>query len=362
MQLNKNKSKNTNFKSIQDLIFLVIIVFLVVLSSFNSQAQVKNLFKYSTFYASASMASPFAVSQQFYVDGVAGSGQLVEITEQIESNYVFSIGLRKVARFDYQVKKGRFYDGSENEISDYATISNAPGLEYLFEYSAVRNRGDIFTQQEYKVRYIHNRFAIKAAYVNDGLINLKYTLGEIRYRQKFGNLDLTAGIAHRSHPVYGYSPVNAWFAIPANKHWWQLANEFGYFSDPNQHWTKDGELIAKTDREFYTYHFGRAVTEYNNRELEALGLVQELSAVFGFDYYYNKENFWIHGWSSFYPIHKGLNDFSYIYPDKKFEWDAGLILGSKINKHLGLFIEGRHLKFWDIKSYQMKAGVNYLIF
>ena len=94
MQLNKNKSKNTNFKSIQDLVFLVIIVFLVVLNSFNSQAQVKNLFKYSTFYASASMASPFAVSQQFYVNGVAGSGQLVEITEQIESNYVFSIGLR----------------------------------------------------------------------------------------------------------------------------------------------------------------------------------------------------------------------------------------------------------------------------
>jgi len=362
MQLNKNKSGSMFLRSIQDLVFLFIIIFLILFSSFSSQAQVKNLFKYSTFYASASMASPFAVSQQFYVDGVAGSGQLVEITEQIESNYVFSIGLRKVARFDYQVKKGRFYDGSENEISDYATISNAPGLEYLFEYSAVRNRGDVFTQQEYKVRYIHNRFAIKAAYVNDGLINLKYTLGEIRYRQKLGNLDLTAGIAHRSHPVYGYSPVNAWFAIPANKHWWQLANEFGYFSDPNQHWTKDGELIAKTDREFYTYHFGRAVTEYNNRELEALGLVQELSAVFGFDYYYNKENFWIHGWSSFYPIHKGLNDFSYIYPDKKFEWDAGLILGSKINKHLGLFIEGRHLKFWDIKSYQMKAGVNYLIF
>ena len=226
----------------------------------------------------------------------------------------------------------------------------------------MRNRGDIFSQQEYKVRYIHNRFAIKAAYVNDGLINLKYTLGEIRYRQKLGAFGLTGGIAHRSHPVYGYSPVDAWFAIPANKHWWQLANEFGYFSDDNHHWFKDGELIAETDREFYTYHFGRAVTEYNNRELEALGLVQELSAVFGVDYYYNKENFWIHGWSSFYPIHKGLNDFSYIYPDKKFEWDAGLILGSKINKHLGLFIEGRHLKFWDIKSYQMRAGINYLIF
>ena len=352
-------SKRKNFSWF---LYFIIMLLVFLAGTLSSQAQIKNLFKYSTFYTSASIASPFAVNQQFYVDGVAGSGQLIEVTEQIESNYVFSIGLRKVARFDYQVKKGRFYDGSENEVSDYATISNAPGLEYLFEYSAVRNRGDVFSQQEYKIRYIHNKFTVRTSYVNDGLINLKYTLGEIRYRQKLGAFDLTGGIAHRSHPVYGYSPVDAWFAIPANKHWWQLANEFGYFSDPNHHWFKDGELVAETDREFYTYHFGEAVTKYNNRELEALGLVQEMSAVFGFDYYYNKENFWIHGWSSFYPFHVGINDFSYIYPDKKFEWDAGLIVGAKINKHLGLFIEGRHLKFWDIKSYQCKAGINYLIF
>ena len=164
------------------------------------------------------------------------------------------------------------------------------------------------------------------------------------------------------HPVYGYSPVEAWFAIPANKHWWQLANEFGYFSDDNDRWFKDGKLIAENDREFYTYHFGRAVTEYNNRELEALGLQGEISAVLGFDYYYHNPKLWLHTWSSFYPWHKGLSDFSYSYPDKKFEWDAGLVFGVKLNKHLGLFLEGRHLKFWDISSYQCKAGVNYLIF
>ena len=338
----------------------MLLVFLA--GTMSSQAQIKNIFKYSTFYASASMASPFAVNQQFYVDGVAGSGQLVEVTEQIESNYIFSIGLRKIARFDYQVKKGRFYDGSENEISDYATISNAPGLEYLFEYSAVRNRGDVFSQQEYKVRYIHNRFAIRAAYVNDGLINLKYTLGEIRYRQKLGNLDLTAGVAHRSHPVYGYSPVDAWFAIPANKHWWQLANEFGYFSDANQVWTLEGEIIAESDREFYTYHFGKAVNDYNNRELESLGLVQEVSAVFGFDYYYNKENFWVHGWSSVLPISKGLTDYSFKYDAGDIDFDLGLVAGWKFNRNLGFFGEGRYLRYWGIDSYDVKIGVNYTVF
>ena len=68
------------------------------------------------------------------VDGVAGSGQLVDITQVSESNLNLTIGLRKIARFDYQVKKGRFYTGAENEISDYATVSNAPGLEYLLDY------------------------------------------------------------------------------------------------------------------------------------------------------------------------------------------------------------------------------------
>ena len=343
-------------------VYLMIMVLVFLASTFSSNAQIKDIFKYSTFYASGNIGAPFNANKQFYVNGTAGSGQLVETTDQAEFNYIVSIGLRKIARFDYQVKKGKFYDGSENEITDYATISNAPGLEYLFEYSAVRNRGETFVQQEYKIRYVHNRFAIRTAYVNDGLIDLKYTLGEVRYRQKLGNLDLSAGIAHRSHPVYGYSPVDAWFAIPANKHWWQLANEFGYFSDDNQVWTFHGEVIAESDREFYTYHFGKAVTEYNNRELEALGLQQEISAVLGFDYYYHNPKLWLHMWSSFYPWHKGLSDFSYSYPDKKFEWDAGLVFGVKLNKHLGLFLEGRHLKFCDVKSYQFKTGINYLIF
>ena len=345
------------------LTFIMLIIFVVLIgSTINCNAQIKNIFKYSTFYTSASIGAPFNANKQFYVDGTAGSGQLVETTDQAEFNYAISIGLRKIARFDYQVKKGQFYDGSENEITDHATISNARGLEYLFEYSAVRDRGEAFSQQEYKVRYVHDRFAIRTAYVNDGLIDLKYTLGEVRYRQKLGDIDITAGIAHRSHPVYGYSPVEAWFAIPDNKHWWQLAYEFGYSDDANQCWFYEGECIAESDREFYTYHFGDAVTEYNNRELKALGLQQEISAVFGVDYYYHNPKLWLHTWSSFYPWHKGLNDFSYSYPDKKFEWDAGLIFGVKLNKHLGLFLEGRYLKFWDIKSYQCKTGINYLIF
>ena len=335
------------------------VLLLLLLVTYVTNAQI---LRFSTFYASMSTGAPFSENQQFLVDGVAGSGQLVEITQVSDPNYNLTIGLRKIARFDYQVKQGRFYDGSENEISDYATISNAPGIEYLFEYSTVRNRGIKFTQQEYKARYIHNRYTVKAAYIDDGLIDLKYTQGEVRVRKRFGNLDFTLGVAHRSHPVYGYSPVQAWFAIPENKHWWQLANEFGFYSDENECWTRAGECVSVSDVEFYTYHFTEAVEEYNKRQLRDMGLQQEISGVIGADYYLYSDQAWIHAWGSLYPIHTGLSEYSYAYPDNEIEWDTGVILGAKINKHLGVFIEGRHLKYWDIKSYEMKAGINYLIF
>jgi hypothetical protein len=335
------------------------ILYILLLFTTVAQAQI---FRFSTFYASVSTGSPFAENQQFMVDGVAGSGQLVEITQISEPNFNLTVGLRKIARFDYQVKQGRFYTGAENSISDYATVSNAPGLEYLLEYSTLRDRGMEFSQHEYKVRYISNHFTARAAYIDDGLIDLKYTQGEFRLRKNLGGLDFTIGVAHRSHPVYGYSPVQAWFAIPENKHWWQLANDFGFYSDENECWTRDGECVSMSDVEFYTYHFTKAVNEYNRQELRAMGLQQEVSGVIGVDYYKYKDNLWLHTWCSLYPIHKGLNDFSYAYGDNKVEWDTGVIIGSKINKHLGIFLEGRHLKYWDIKSYECKAGINYLIF
>ena len=321
-----------------------------------------SLFRFATFYASASTAAPFSENQSFIVDGVAGSGQLVEITQVSKPNYNLTIGLRKIARFDYQVKQGNFYTGSEDESSDYATISNAPGLEYLFRYSSIRNRGMQFKQQEYKVRYISNNYTARASYVDDGLIDLKYTLGEVRLRKSLGNIDLTVGVAHRSHPVYGYSPIEAWFAIPENKHWWQLAYEFGYSDTEDHVWTYEEEVIAESDPEFYSYHFGDAVNEYNKQQLRAMGLQQEVSGVIGADYYLYSAHTWIHSWASVYPIHKGLSDFSYNYLNSSTEWDVGLVVGVKFNKHFSIFVEGRHLKYWDIKSYEMKTGINYLIF
>jgi len=329
------------------------------------------LLRFATFYASFSTTAPFAEHPQFQIQAIPSTtevadfanGILVETTQVSQPNLNITIGLRKIARFDYQVKGGNFYTGEENETSDYATISNAPGLEYLFEYSLVRNRGSEVAQHEYRIRYIEKNLSAKVAYIDNGLLNLKYTLGEVRLRKRFGNVDLTLGVAHRSHPAYGFYPINYWEGT-----WAELAYSQMYLSTLDESWLQvnldEGttEWVADDDNEFYKYYFGKIVNKYNRDILNEIGLQRELSGVIGADYYLYSDQAWVHGWASVYPIHKGLDEYSYAYPDGNTEWDLGLIAGVKMGRHFSVFMEGRHLKYWDIESYSMKMGINYLIF
>jgi len=352
------------------------LLLLFTLISYSLTAQL-NLLRFATFYASYSPTTPAAEPVGYRIQGLYDpghqddyvNGNIVEMTQYSDPNIQITIGLRKIARFDYQVKQGLFYDGSEHEISDYSTISNSPGLEYLFQYSFVRNRGTEVSQQEYKLRYISNYFTAKAAYVDDGLINLNYTLGEVRVRKSFGNFDITAGVAHRSHPVYGYSPIEEWAKVNGNDSWKSLANSYYYLSTSQSgEWiyididAGESEWICAGDDEFYKYYFPTVLNRYNKEQLDLIGLQQEISAVVGLDYYLYRENYWIHAWGSLYPWHKGLTDFSYQRDNGQEEWDTGLIFGVNLNRHLSLFVEGKHLKFWGMPAYELKTGINYLIF
>ena len=99
---------------------------------------VDNFLKYSTFYFSVGLDSPFAPAQKFKVDTQAGTFE--ETTEIIESSYNLTVGVRKLARFKYQVKKSNFYDGSENELSEKAllgavSVGNTKQSIQLLEHS-----------------------------------------------------------------------------------------------------------------------------------------------------------------------------------------------------------------------------------
>ena len=89
---------------------------------------------------------------------------------------------------------------------------------------------------------------------------------------------------------------------------------------------------------------------------------KEISAVIGVSYYKYDPKFWLHIWANILPYHYGLDDYSYTYDGDMLEWDSGIVTGIRINKHLGLFVEGTHMKYWGKPVFDVKFGFNYLIF
>jgi|TARA_R100000781_G_scaffold93046_1_gene57732 hypothetical protein len=350
------------------------LIFILLLFSINVNAQ---FLKYSTFYVSTEVKSPFYEQPRYMMDRM--TGEFTDVSVVNPYNYKLNFGIRKIARFDYENKAKEFYDGSENNISHSATIGAVSGFEYNASLSLVRDRGNEFINQNYWLRYSSDYFLVKGDYQDKQEINLKHFGGEVRARIKAGKFNFTVGVKHRTHPVYGINPFEQNFS-PEDS-WWSIAFDLGY---QDEYWFYDGEqngqddyydyynwrwydpqgnLIAETDEEFMKYHFGRAIDEYNRRELKALGLQQELSAVAGVSFYHYNKNFWLHMWGDVMPYHHGLSEYSFVEIEgnnKILDFDYGIILGTKINTRLGLFIEGKYQRYWDIKNYELKSGINYL--
>jgi hypothetical protein len=92
----------------------------------------------------------------------------------------------------------------------------------------------------------------------------------------------------------------------------------------------------------------------------------QYSLVVGFDYYYYKKNFWLHSWGNLMPYHYDDGG-QYSYHnfndgEQWYDYSGGLIVGTKITKNLGLFVEGKYNKYWNREWYDFKCGINYVIF
>ena len=339
---------------------------------------VDNFLKYSTFYTSVSVQSPFEPKQKF--DFNQELGTFVETTEKVEGSYNVSFGIRKLARFKYQTKKANFYDGSEKNLSDVATIGGVSGWEYLIKWSKIRSFGEEFVDSESWVRYLGDNFVVKGSYANFGLRDLEFGQLDARWRKPFGQYwNFTAGGNFRGHPAYGLFPFNDWLAS-SDGQWWNLAYDYGYddeyyFEDNNndgvqnpgepgnyQWYDNSGTLVAESDDEFYEYYYGDLITLYNEEEVDKLGWQYESSIVIGVDFYLYEKKYWVHGWGSVMPISKGLTDNAFQYGSGDIDFDLGLVAGWKFNRNLGFFGEGRYLRYWGIDSYDVKIGVNYTVF
>ena len=122
--------------------------------------------------------------------------------------------------------------------------------------------------------------------------------------------------------------------------------------------------------------------EYIDNKKRSLGFQRETSLVFGLDWYYYGENWWVHGWGNYLPFHYGHDKYSYHnadayknhlesnkdpedfdYMDSMWmswnDYDFGGIFGVKLKDNLGVFAEGKYLFYWEKPAYDFKFGMNY---
>ena len=145
------------------------IKYIFLLLPFLSLSQ-SGFFKYSTFYTSMSMNTSMIEDQDY----IAVQKGYEDVTQINPYDYNLTIGLRKIARFDYEYKVKTWYYGTERTVSDHVTIGNANGWEYLFNYSFIRHRGEKFNNGDFWLRYLGNKTVHKAQYKDNERLDLKY--------------------------------------------------------------------------------------------------------------------------------------------------------------------------------------------
>ena len=346
-----------------------IIIGLLITSSLFAENEIWKFFKYSTAYASFSLNAPRHQDDRFAIVGGLSTGQLEFKREkrELEPDFQKSLGIRKIGRFKYEPKRGvknagnggTWYDGSEQSANENATFGPVKGWEFLAKWSEGRQWGDDYLNQEYWLRYVGEWFMIKGGYTELGLEDVQYVHGDFRVKKSIGGLNISAGVKHRQHPVYGFDAAildTTWY----RGQWWEFAeNAFNVddnmwfdptMQDEDGNWLKqqlyeydpvsgelreiegagplwneggeywghdwlwrdeDGRIFAYTDREYFLYHFPGMLEEYIHEVKTDLGFQRETSLVLGGDFYHYADNWWLHAWGNWMPYHYGHDTYSY---------------------------------------------------
>ena len=346
-----------------------IVIGLLITSSLFAENELWKFFKYSTAYASFSLNAPRHQDDRFAIVGGLSTGQLEFKREkrELEPDFQKSLGIRKIGRFKYEPKRGvknagnggTWYDGSEQSANENATFGPVKGWEFLAKWSEGRQWGDDYLNQEYWLRYVGEWFMIKGGYTELGLEDVQYVHGDLRIKKSIGGLNISAGVKHRQHPVYGFDAAildTTWY----RGQWWNFAEDaFGIddnmwfdptMQDEDGNWLKqqlyeydpvtgelreiegagplwneggeywghdwlwrdeDGRIFAYTDREYFLYHFPGMLEEYIDEVKTDLGFQRETSLVLGGDFYYYADNWWLHAWGNWMPYHYGHDTYSY---------------------------------------------------
>ena len=376
----------------------------------------EDFLKYGTVYAAGDIRNAYENSRKDYFVARPDDGDLyaiprvIDVTEYYDFDYRIGFGIRKLARFDYEVKPGNFWTGNqliEKQGALSAPTSAVKGFEYLFHWEKQRLRDEVFTNKRYFLRHTGKYHIVKIESREQGNVGFQYSSAELRGRLPIGKkFSISAGLMARTHETaYGYNPVEIWLneteewtnpqtgeviEYPANP-WYSLGYEYGYSDHPTTYidettgeemfdyiWRDaDGTIVAYSDIDFRNGVFGDLMNRYNNEIWDELDAFAVLSPVIGADFYHYKNNFWVHAYANWLPgYHKYISgdvDFSYMNrnnwgkgglvkdsePEQWEDYQAGINFGWKVGKNLGIFIDGEYTKFWDTKIFNSTFGINY---
>ena len=348
---------------------ILLIFLLVPCLSFGQTLKetIKKTFKFSTFYAAVNGGNSLSDVSTFTVN----TGQLVSGVTETPFDYSINLGVRKIARFQYENRANVFYNGTENTYSDAANVGKIKGFEFLFEGDLRRVQGKNYVDQHHFLRYVADDWIAKVEYLQDGFADIKFFEASQRYRYNVSNkFSVNVGAAQRLAEPYGYDPLAEWLLNNGNIHYTYLAIQEGYtvdFSDPNMitYSNPSGDIVATNTEVWEALIIPDVLANYDERKRNEQGYKMEYSMVLGFDYYHYSKEFWIHTWGNVMPYHVNTNN-EYSYHNYQggqwVDYSGGLIFGHKFNKHLGVFAEGKYNKYWNRKWHNFSVGVNYVIF
>jgi len=339
----------------------ILILLLLPLFSY-SQVDLKNTFKFSTFYGAINGGTSLSDVETFSV--ING---LEVNTSKTPYDYNITLGVRKIARFGYENKANTFYDGTETSWSDGANVGKRNGLEYLFEITHKRQMGDEFVDQNHFIRLVDEKWILKGEYLQDGFADISYFETSERYRFNLGKLSFNIGAAQRLAEPYGYNPLDEWKLDNGGIHYTYLALEEGYNVDVahQMYYDQSGDLVATSSEVWEAVVIPDMLADYTERKRGGLDRTMLQSLVVGFDFYHYKKDFWLHSWGNIMPYHyDDGNQYAYHkYNEGQWlDYSGGLIFGYKLNKNLGTFLEGKYNKYWNREWYDFKLGINYTIF
>ncbi len=327
----------------------------------------KKTFKFSTFYAAVNGGTSIADRNRFSVN----TGTLISDVIETPFDYSVALGVRKIARFQYENRANAFYNGTEESFSDQANIGKIKGFEFLFETDYRRIQGETYLDQHHFLRYVANDWVAKVEYLSSGFVGIEYFQASQRYKKNITKeLSVNVGAAQRLSEPYGYDPLEEWLLSNGNIHYTYLALQEGYNVNFNgngsiEYLDPSGNIVATSTEVWEEVVIPTVLENYVAKKKEEAPFKLEYSLVLGFDYYKYQKDFWLHGWGSVMPYHVKQGDkFSYhnYNGGQWVDYSGGVIFGYKLNRSLGLFVEGTYNKYWNRRWHKFSMGVNYIIF